>query len=97
MGQHETSLSEQEVEAFWDRLEGMAEDRRRPGRPNHISPHLIPLLRGEAAPSPPPSCEIDLSHDQTNLKPAFRIPVFGITVGMILWAFIGFASWALLH
>jgi hypothetical protein len=96
MVQHETSLSKRDVQAIWDRLESVTADRRRPGRLDHVSPNLIPLLRGEVTHGQPQIYETDLLYGRGNLKPAFGI-VVGLFLNLPLWAVIGFASWASLH
>ena len=96
MVQHETPLSEQRVQAIWDRLEGATDDRRRPGRSDHVNLNLIPLLRGEVAPTPQASYETDLIYGRENSKRAFGI-VAGLVLNMPLWGVIGFAGWILLR
>lgn len=70
-------------------------DRRRPGRPDQASPHLIPLLRtseieGAAAANPA---------DELPLEDALA-PAKGIAVGLLLsvpvWAVIGMIVWEVL-
>ncbi len=96
MVQHETSLSEQDVQAIWDRLESVTADRRRPGRLDHVSPNLIPLLRGEVTPGQPLIYETDRLYGRGDLKPGLGTAV-GLFLNLPLWAVIGFASWALLY
>jgi len=72
--------------------------RRRPGRNDQVSPHLIPLLRDSAAvdtPAPPPyEREAPLLNDQ--LAPARGI-AFGLALSVPLWAVIAGAVWAVLR
>ncbi len=67
-------------------------DRRRPGRPDEASPHLIPLLR---------TSEIDAAaasgtEDELPFEDALA-PAKGIAVGLLLsvpvWAVIGMIVW----
>jgi hypothetical protein len=95
MGQHEASLSEQDVQAIWDHLESATADRRRPGRLDHVSPNLIPLLRGEVTPGQPLIYETDRLYGRGDLKPGFGT-VVGLFLNLPLWAVIGFAAWAIL-
>ncbi len=56
-------------------------DRRRPGRPVHVSPRLIGLLRGDFAAHPPFSEDVQL---QNPLSTA-RGLVFGTVLGLLIW------------
>ena len=94
MVQDEAPLAEQEVQAARAPLAGV--HGRCPGRPDHVNPALIPLLRGEATSGLSPSDEIDFDHDRGVLAPASGIAV-GLVLGALLWAVIGFAGWAILH
>jgi len=95
MMQREPSLSEQELQATWDRLAGVADDRRRPERLDHVNPTLIPLLRGTLAPGLPLNDGADLAHNRGELAPAAGIAV-SVVLSALLWAVIGFAGWAVL-
>jgi hypothetical protein len=95
MGQHEASLSEQEVQAIWDHLESVTAERRRPERLDHVSPDLIPLLRGEVTPGQPLIYETDRLYGRGDLKPVFGIAV-GLFLNLPLWVYISFAAWAIL-
>ena len=94
MVQHETPLAEQEVQAARAPLAGV--HGRRPGRPDHVNPVLIPFLRGEATPGLSSCDETDFECDREVLAPAFGIAV-GLVLSAPLWAVIGFAGWAILH
>lgn len=59
-------------------------ERRRPGRPESVSPELVPLLRGTANP-PPPMEFSERPEDQLD-------PLRGLAVGLVISA----ALWALL-
>lgn len=59
-------------------------ERRRPGRPENVSPELVSLLRGTANP-PPPLEFSDRSEDQLD-------PLRGLAVGLVISAVL----WALL-
>ena len=72
------------------------EDRRRPGRPSHVSPELVDLLRSRAP-----------MEDETQPPPApgpvegADLPLTGILLGVTLsiplWIAIGFAVRAILR
>ena len=66
-------------------------ERRRPGRIETISAHLIPLFR-----RPAPTAKItQVSHEtepRDDLAPARGI-AFGVVLAIPLWALIGFAAW----
>ena len=71
-----------------------SKDRRRPGRPDQASPHLIPLLR---------TAEIEAAAPGIGDEPPFEdalAPAKGIAVGLLLsvpvWAVIGGIVWAAL-
>lgn len=57
-------------------------DRRRPGRPEHVSPALIPLLRGDAAPVADEPLQFG---DPDQLGGARGLAV-GVVVSAALWA-----------
>lgn len=61
--------------------------RRRPGRSDQVSPHLIPLLRSPAtADIPmPPSGELDTPPFGDDLMPVRGI-IFGLALSVPLWA-----------
>jgi hypothetical protein len=74
------------------------DSRRRPGRTDQVSPHLIPLLRS------PATVEIAAPQLTAESAKSFRedLPVAcGIGVGFLLavpaWAAVGWVTWALLH
>ena len=72
-----------------------SKDRRRPGRPDHASPHLIPLLRTaeiEAAAAPGATDELPF---EDALAPAKGIAL-GLGLSVPLWAVIGGIAWAVL-
>lgn len=96
MVQREASLPEQGLQATWDHLAGMADDRRRPERLDHVTPTLIPLLRGALTPGLPLGDRTDLLHDRGELAPASGIAVI-LVLSAFLWAVIGFAGWAIVH
>ncbi len=83
MMQRKTSLSEQELQATWERLD-------------HVNPTLIPLLRGALTPGLPLGDRTDLLHDRGELAPASGIAVI-LVLSAFLWAVIGFAGWAIVH
>ncbi len=94
MAQYETSLAAPELQATGDRPESVTDDRRRPGRPSHINPTLVPLLRGDLPSSLPLSDETELVEDRGALAPAIAVAV-ALAMSVPLWAAIGFAAWAL--
>ena len=63
----------------------VAQDRRRPGRVEQVSPAIIPLLRD------PARC-VDTDQDTDPLAPA-RGVVFGLLLSVALWALIGLGVW----
>ena len=68
--------------------EAVLDDRRRPARPDSVSPHLIPLLRnpaGDTAPPPDPEEATADYHD--DLGPARGILV-GIALSVPLWTIL---------
>ncbi len=94
MGQHETSLSEQNVQVIWDHLESVTADRRRPGRLDHVSPNLIPLLRGEVTPGLALN-KTGPVYDRERLPRVDRIAIIAV-LSALLWAIIGCVAWAIL-
>ncbi len=70
--------------------------RRRPGRNDQVSPHLIPLLRNPATadiPAPPP-----VKSDRPHLDERFALARdigFGLMLSAPLWALIGAIAWML--
>ncbi len=71
-----------------------SKDRRRPGRPDHANPHLIPLLRTtetEAAAAPGTADELP----ENTLAPVQGL-IFGLALSVPLWAAIGGIVWAVL-
>lgn len=72
--------------------------RRRLGRTDRVSPHLIPLLRDPATvgiPAPPP-CETEAPPLNDELASARGI-AFGLVLSVPLWAVIAGAVWAVLR
>ncbi len=72
--------------------------RRRPGRNDQVSPHLIPLLRNPATtgiPTPLPD-EADTSPLEDDLAAAKGI-MFGLAMSVPLWAGIGGIMWTVLR
>ncbi len=69
---------------------GVAIDRRRPGRPAEVSPHLLPLLRGAASvPVPPAPLVIDQEdRPRTPLAGIFN----AILISSVLWCLIALAA-----
>ena len=96
MVQHETSFVALEFQAIGDRPDSVTDGRRRPGRPSHVNPTLIPLLRGELPFSPPLSDTTELVKAREALAPATAIAV-ALAMSVPLWAAIGLAARALFH
>ena len=94
MAQHETSLVALELQATRGSVESVTDDRRRPGRPSHVNPTLVPLLRGDLPSSLPLSDETELVEDRGALAPATAV-VVALVMSVPLWAAIGFAARAL--
>jgi len=87
-----------------------AADRRRPGRPAEVDPHLVPLLRfkpsaeqigaARAFPSPPDTPAADtpaadpVTDDADTLRAARGI-AFAVLISAMFWAMLGaLAVWA---
>ncbi len=69
---------------------GVALDRRRPGRPAEVSPHLLPLLRGAANVRVPPA-PLSIDNESRPLTPLSGI-FNAILISSILWCVIAFAA-----
>lgn len=70
-------------------------DRRRPGRPDQASPHLIPLMRTQDMDDP---IIPDLWEDppfEDALEPARGIAT-GLLLSVPIWTAIGWVVWAVL-
>ncbi len=69
-------------------------DRRRPGRSDHVDPHLIPLLRNPATMniSAPLPGEVNAPPLEDNLTPIQGI-TFDIVSSVPLWAVIVGVAW----
>ncbi len=75
-----------------------AEARRRLGRNDQVSPHLIPLLRNPTTvniPAPIPG-ETDISPLGDDLAPMRGI-MFGVVLSAPLWAVIAGVVWVVLR
>jgi hypothetical protein len=72
-----------------------SKDRRRPDRPNQISPHLLPLLRTSEIGDAAASGTADGLLFDDGLAPAKGIAV-GLLLSVPLWAVIGGIVWAVL-
>ena len=85
-----------------DAVQETMRDRRRPGRPENVSPHLIPLLRNaasaEIAPDDAPvadRAQDDRAQDdraQDDLGPVRGI-IAGLVLAVPLWSLIALAVW----
>ena len=96
MAQHETTLAEPGPLALTGSPEGMADDRRRPGRPAQVSPTLVPLLRGDLPADALLGDGTELVDARGDLAPAVGVAV-ALGISVPLWAAIGFAVRAMLH
>ena len=94
MAQRGTFPAELELRSVRDCAENTTNDYRRPGRPSHVSPTLVPLPRDELPSSLPLSDETELVEDRGVFAPAIAIAV-GLAISVPLWAAVGFAAWAL--
>ena len=66
-------------------------ERRRPGRPETVSLHLIPLLRDPAGHDQPPPPN---THARYDLAPLLGI-VTGLCLSLPLWTVIAGIAWAI--
>lgn len=94
--QPDTPLAEPGLQSVEDCPESVADDRRRPGRPDHVSPTLVPLLRGDLPTDLPLGGETELADDRGDLAPAVGV-VVALGASVPLWAAIGLAAWAALR
>ncbi len=65
-------------------------DRRRPGRPRHINPELVPLLRGE--PEPPVEKTVSPTYGDPDQLRGMRGVAVGVAISSALWAGIVFGG-----
>ena len=73
-----------------------SKDRRRPGRPDQASPHLIPLLRtAEIEAAAASGMAEELPFEEDALAPAKGIAV-GLMLSVPVWAVIGMIVWEVL-
>lgn len=70
-------------------------DHRRPGRPDQVSPNLVPLLRTSPVIEAVPAFEGADGPVDDALTPARGIAV-GLVLSVPLWAVIGGVVWAVL-
>ena len=63
-------------------------ERRRPGRPKHASPELVPLLRGKYCSVPP----VEPLPAEDDLAAAKGIAL-GLLLSLSLWAALGLWVW----
>ena len=81
-----------------DAAPARVKDRRRPGRPEQVSPHLIPLLRNPAPADlrPPQSGEASARPVKENLA-AMKGIVAAVALSAPLWVGIAALAWVLLR
>lgn len=70
-------------------------DRRRPGRPEEVSSHLVPLLRTSSVVEAAAAFDMADGMPGDALAPAKGIAV-GLALSVPLWAVIGGVVWAAL-
>ncbi|MGA3004869.1 MAG: hypothetical protein ABSE20_24440 [Acetobacteraceae bacterium] len=74
-------------------------DKRRSGRREYANPHLIPLLRGQAAPVSDALPEIAgageaaMEPDRRTTLSAARGIFLGVALGSLIWGSIGAGFW----
>lgn len=61
-----------------------------------VSPHLVPLLRGEAVPYRPLSDETDPLYGLEHTTPSFPLATY-LTLVMPLFGILGLVTWAILR
>ena len=103
MLQLETSVLDQKIQDLRDRLQGEDDDRqrehddrRRPGRAVKVNPHLVPLMRDEAAPTLLPSDQLDPPDGQEHTPPMLGIAV-SVILSIPLWGVLGLVARAILR
>ena len=72
-----------------------SKDRRRPGRSDHASPHLIPLLRTTEIEEAAVSDAADELPFENALEPVQGLAL-GLALSVPLWAAIGGIAWVVL-
>lgn len=95
MSLHETSRLDLRRQSTIDRTKWLAADRRRPGRPDSVSPTLIPLFRGVPQPGLSSSDDMDLPGDQDSMRATLGVAA-SVALCMPLWAIIAFIGWAII-
>jgi len=75
-----------------DAVQETTRDRRRPGRPENVSPHLIPLLRNAASVEIAPDDAPASDRAQDDLGPVRGI-IAGLVLAVPLWSLIALAVW----
>ena len=103
MVQPEMSILEQRSQALRDRPQSMdddlqreRDDRRRPRRAKKVSPSLVPLLRGEAAPHRLLSDKLDPPYGLEHTTPMFGTAV-SLVMAVPLLGVLGLLAWAILR
>jgi hypothetical protein len=89
-----TSLAAPELQATGDSPESVTDDRRRPGRPDHVNPTLVPLLRGDLLVDLPLSDETELLESREVLAHVVGIAA-AVCASALLWAIISFVGRAM--
>ncbi len=88
-----TSLAVPELQATGDSPENVTDDRRRPGRTDHVNPTLLPLLRANLLADLPLSDEMELPEDRWALAHVVGIAA-AVLASALLWDVISFVSQA---
>ena len=96
MAEYETSLATLEPQATGESPENVTDDRRRPGRSDHVNPTLIPLLRIAPGVGLSPEDNADLAHDYEELAPAAAIAAI-VLLSVLLWGVIGLIVWSIVY
>ena len=70
--------------------QAVAADRRRPGRPKHVSPELIPLLRTSELPPTLDEGDEDMTLEDADQLSGLRGIAFGLALSVPLWVGIAY-------
>ena len=79
-----------------DPLDVVAKDRRRRGRVDYYSSHLIALLRGQSVIKSPPASDRNTEESPTDLVAKRKGDDLSAARGIILWALVGAGLWVVL-
>ncbi len=93
MAQYKTSFENAEPQSTEDHI--VINDRRRTGRPDHVNPTLVPLLRGDLMAGLPLSDETKLLENCGILAHVAGIAA-AVCASALIWAVISFVVKAML-